>query len=170
VFWSERLHYFDECFYHYGAMGWLIYLIKYLGPVFRMDQDVKDLLEAGSTEKQGEIWDTKLRWKILAFTRLMDNPAALWVFNGVPQNQLNMLRSEGTLVQYNERVFDQAVKNSILKTENYFYRVCLTGKYTKECCPRYLKEEHFNKLKNEKLVSPRKYQNHFIRCPYFFVC
>ncbi len=32
--------------------------------------------------------------------------------------------------------------------DNYFWRVYLTGSYTPECCPNYLKEEHFQKLKS----------------------
>ena len=31
--------------------------------------------------------------------------------------------------------------------------MCLTGKYSRECCPRYLQQKHFLRLKNEKLVD-----------------
>jgi S-adenosylmethionine-diacylglycerol 3-amino-3-carboxypropyl transferase len=31
--------------------------------------------------------------------------------------------------------------------ENYFWRVYINGKYTKECCPEYLEEANFRKLK-----------------------
>jgi len=30
---------------------------------------------------------------------------------------------------------------------NYFYRCCLTGRFSKNCCPRFLEEPCFNKLK-----------------------
>ncbi len=37
---------------------------------------------------------------------------------------------------------------------NYFYRCCLTGKFSKHCCPRFLEEEVFNRLKvNLFLIS-----------------
>lgn len=153
VFWSKRLHYFDHCFYYYGAMGWLVYAIQKLGPIMGFDQDVKNLLECGDLDQQWTIWNTRLRWKIMGFSRLMDNPIALWMFNGVPKNQMDMLRAEGSLVDYNARVFDQVVKNSNLKKDNYFYRVVMSGRYTQECCPRYLKREHFLRLKNERLVD-----------------
>jgi len=31
--------------------------------------------------------------------------------------------------------------------DNYFWRVYIDGKYTKDCCPEYLKEENFARLK-----------------------
>ncbi len=36
--------------------------------------------------------------------------------------------------------------------DNYFWRVYLTGEYTPECCPEYLKEDQFHRLK-EGLVD-----------------
>jgi S-adenosylmethionine-diacylglycerol 3-amino-3-carboxypropyl transferase len=32
--------------------------------------------------------------------------------------------------------------------DNYFWRVYLTGEYTPDCCPEYLREENFTALKN----------------------
>jgi S-adenosylmethionine-diacylglycerol 3-amino-3-carboxypropyl transferase len=32
-------------------------------------------------------------------------------------------------------------------SDNYFWRVYLTGEYTPTCCPEYLKRENFNRLK-----------------------
>jgi S-adenosylmethionine-diacylglycerol 3-amino-3-carboxypropyl transferase len=31
--------------------------------------------------------------------------------------------------------------------ENYFWRVYMNGSYTRECCPEYLREENFEKLR-----------------------
>ncbi len=33
--------------------------------------------------------------------------------------------------------------------DNYFWRVYVMGSYTRTCCPEYLKEENFEKLKRE---------------------
>ena len=189
-FWSQRLHYFDTCLYHYGGMGWIIYTITRFGPYLGMQGDIDALLAARNTHEQSEIFKSRLRYKIMALLRLMDNRLCLWLFNGVPKNQLAMILEAGTLSQYVERVFDQvsgakpcfrhakalamltrpnrtpssyrptysrthpqAIQNSLIGKDNYFYRVCLTGRYTQECCPRYLQREHFMRLKNERLVD-----------------
>ena len=35
--------------------------------------------------------------------------------------------------------------------DNYFWRVYLNGQYTRDCCPEYLKEENFAKLKDDAI-------------------
>ena len=42
-----------------------------------------------------------------------------------------------------ERVF----LNTDLVNDNYFFLGYILGKYTRQCCPRYLKQEHFATLK-----------------------
>jgi S-adenosylmethionine-diacylglycerol 3-amino-3-carboxypropyl transferase len=41
----------------------------------------------------------------------------------------------------------EAVFSRLPLCDNYFWRVYLTGEYTHECCPEYLKPENFAKLK-----------------------
>ena len=36
---------------------------------------------------------------------------------------------------------------TLLRCSNYFYRLCLTGQFSRNCCPRYLEEPCFEKLK-----------------------
>ena len=48
---------------------------------------------------------------------------------------------------YIARTFDGVAQNSHLKKDNYFYYNCLMGKFTRENCPSYLKEENFKMLK-----------------------
>lgn len=38
-------------------------------------------------------------------------------------------------------------ENSHLRSKNYFYYNCLTGKFRRDNCPSYLVEENFKKLK-----------------------
>jgi len=151
-FWAKRLHYFKNGLYLYGAMGWNVFLMKILSK-FGLQGSFEALLKADTLEEQTAIWDSQVRWKLSAVSKLVDNPYWLWMFNGVPKNQLDMILEETTIHGYLCRVFDQAVRNTLLKNDNYFYRVCLTGKYTKDCCPRYLEKENFLRLKNEKLVD-----------------
>ena len=151
-FWAQRLYYFHNGLYLYGAMGWNVYFMRVLGRL-GMSSDLEALVDAPTLEDQCAIWENKLRWKLAYVAKLVDNPAWLWMFNGVPKNQMKLITDETTIPDYFLRVFDQIIRTSHLKTENYFYRVCLTGKYTKECCPRYLKKDNFLRLKNEHLVD-----------------
>ena len=41
----------------------------------------------------------------------------------------------------------EAVFTKIPLHDNYFWRVYLTGQYTPDCCPEYLKEDNFHRLK-----------------------
>ena len=40
--------------------------------------------------------------------------------------------------------------------DNYFYQLCLNGRYTRTSCPAYLKPEGFQTLKSSKLTSAFK--------------
>jgi hypothetical protein len=88
-------------------MGWIIYVISRFGPYLGMQGDIDALLACTTTQEQTEIYKNRLRYKIFGLLRLMDNSFCLWLFNGVPQAQLNMILAEGTLSEYVERVFDQ---------------------------------------------------------------
>lgn len=151
-FWASRLHYFDDSLYLYGAMGWNVFGMRILARMGWHDE-LQALLDADTLEEQKAIWENRIRWKLVNLFKLVDNRFWLWLFNGVPKNQMNLILEETTIYDFLCRVFDQVVSNSLLKTENYFYRVCITGKYTKQCCPNYLKEENFLRLKNEQLVD-----------------
>lgn len=62
---------------------------------------------------------------------------------GVPEAQLNLGNErEGNVHTIIERVF----LNTDLVNDNYFFLGYILGYYTRECCPRYLKSEHYPAL------------------------
>ena len=67
---------------------------------------------------------------------------------GVPRAQREHLENtyESGIVGFMEDCLD-TVFTRLPIADNYFYRVYLTGEYTKDCCPEYLKEDNFQKLK-----------------------
>ncbi|MFO0864167.1 MAG: DUF3419 family protein [Gemmataceae bacterium] len=67
---------------------------------------------------------------------------------GVPRPQRNQVDRtyRGGIAKFIEDSI-QAVFTGLPIQENYFWRVYLTGRYSKECCPEYLKEDNFAKLK-----------------------
>ena len=68
---------------------------------------------------------------------------------GVPKAQRKQIDEQypGGVVQFVEDSME-AVFAKIPIQDNYFWRVYITGKYTPNCCPEYVKQENFEKLKS----------------------
>jgi betaine lipid synthase len=66
---------------------------------------------------------------------------------------MNMYLSECTTVEYVAATFDPIVHRSLLKNDNYFYLLCLTGRYTSECCPDYLNPPVTSALKSSRALE-----------------
>jgi betaine lipid synthase len=64
-----------------------------------------------------------------------------------------MYLKECTTVEYVTATFDPIVRRSLLKDDNYFYLLCMTGHYTPECRPDYLKPAVINDLKTSQALS-----------------
>ncbi|WP_297036426.1 DUF3419 family protein, partial [Thermogutta sp.] len=67
---------------------------------------------------------------------------------GVPRAQRKQIEMyyQGGVAKYVQDCVE-AVFAKLPISDNYFWRVYITGSYTRECCPEYLKEENFYKLK-----------------------
>jgi S-adenosylmethionine-diacylglycerol 3-amino-3-carboxypropyl transferase len=67
---------------------------------------------------------------------------------GVPKAQQDLLKKKFRKGAYE---FITAKLRSVFYRiplkENYFWRVYLEGRYSKECCPNYLKKEHFEAIR-----------------------
>ncbi|CAF2626186.1 unnamed protein product [Rotaria sp. Silwood2] len=77
--------------------------------------------------------------------KLLCSPFTLSLLNGIPFTQQKL--TDKPIADFLKNVIDTAFSELPLKN-NYFYRVYFYGKYTKQCCPEFLKEENFNKLKD----------------------
>lgn len=157
LFWDTHAHYFDgkgmrSSFYFRGCSGWCAWLIGcYLRLIPGLHSAVMDLINAKTLEEQQHIYDTRVEKKLW-------NPVLKWVFarsstlallNGVPEAQRQLLEQEGghaTIGEFIHKNLEVVFRNLPL-ADNYFYRVYLTGQYTKDCCPEYLTKEGFTKLK-----------------------
>ncbi len=113
-----------------------------LPPALR--REIPRLLGAGSPAEQRRIFDTiePVFWDRLS-RWLVARPATMALL-GVPRPQIALIRGthpgglEGYVRDKVRRVFTE-----LAVSENYFWRVYLTGRYTRGCCPEYLKEVHF---------------------------
>ncbi len=160
AYWDKHIDNFSgkgrrNSFYYHGTAGMLAWLMKcYIDRVARVRHIINELLEAESIEEQRAIynerlsrvfWTRFLRWA-------MDRDATL-SFLGVPRPQRRQIEKTypGGVVKFIEDRIE-IVFTQLPLSDNYFWRVYLIGSYTEDCCPEYLKEGNFTKLK-EGLVD-----------------
>lgn len=149
-FWRLNTHCWDRNFYFRGYSGHALRLAKVAFGLRGVTRHVKAMCEAPTLEEQQRIWDAKLRGVMINKTLInlfFNNPAFLWNALGVPVNQYNCFRSEGvTAGQYAVDTMDPIAQHSLLRSDNYHYQLCLSGRYTPASSPLYLKREAFAAL------------------------
>ena len=116
------------------------------------------MIDARDLHEQRDIYDQRI-------APLLWNRAVNWTISrqfvmsllGVPYPQRKLVEAQhargiaGFIRECVEHVFRQLPLG-----DNYFWRLYLTGRYDRECCPEYLKEAGFAALKNGLVdrVSP----------------
>jgi S-adenosylmethionine-diacylglycerol 3-amino-3-carboxypropyl transferase len=140
-------------FYFHGSCGLFAYLgSRYINRVGRLRNVTRDLFAAQTVDEQREIYESQnvretlfrplLKW-------LLGRNATLAML-GVPPSQRRQLETgyPGGIVQF---IIDriETVFSRLPLCDNYFWRVYLTGHYSPNCCPEYLRYENFQKLKRE---------------------
>jgi len=153
-YWDKHFHRFfgshRRPFYFRGTSGAFAKMINmYINKVIRVRPYIDAILEAENIDQQREIYDRHLRERFwsrpLCFA--MNRDATLSLV-GVPKAQRKQVEKdyEGGIVKFVQDCVE-AVFAYLPLSDNYFWRVYLTGQYTSSCCPEYLKEENFQKLK-----------------------
>ncbi|WP_441000533.1 DUF3419 family protein [Fodinibius sp. SL11] len=153
-FWDKNIHNFDPesqhgSFYFCGTSGKVAQTIynrihrKGLRPA------VNHLLAANNLEEQAyyfreiepQLWNPFSEWIIRRH--------ATMAMLGVPKTQQKMIEEqyEDGLLEFIRQSL-QHVFTELPIEDNYFWRVYLTGSYSKECCPNYLLEDHFQVLRH----------------------
>ena len=152
-FWDKKIKWFDnrrKTFYFRGTSGAFARMMKiYTDKVIKVRPHLNAILEADSVETQKEIYETKLKDKfwsgIVKFTLNRDSTMSML---GVPKAQRRQIEQTylGGLIEFIQECMESVFVRLPMK-DNYFWRLYINGQYTKECCPEYLKEENFEKLK-----------------------
>jgi S-adenosylmethionine-diacylglycerol 3-amino-3-carboxypropyl transferase len=152
-YWDDKIDYFKpggmrKSFYWRSAAGDFAWLFqKLLVGANRLGRSFQAMLTARSLEEQTSLYqqiEPHLFRRGLGW--LLSQPAAL-AFIGVPTPQLRLIEDQypGGMVEYiQERC--QRVFTTLPFTDNYFWRVYLTGAYTLDCCPEYLARANFQAL------------------------
>jgi len=149
-YWDEKISYFDprglkNTFYYHGTAGGAAWFFG--GALFRAKPNIKKfgvcLLEAATLDQQREIYEM-LEPKI--WSNLSNWLVRQWpvmTFLGVPGPQIRLIEDHypGGLSSF---VKDKLrhVMAELPTADNYFWRVYMTGFYTMQCCPNYLRKEN----------------------------
>lgn len=152
-FWDRSIGMFASKrrpFYFRGSSGTFAWTMNlYIKHIARLYDPLLRMLGAGSIREQWKIYDKELRakfWKPYVKWGLA-NPGLLAI-SGVPRPQVMLARrSQETISEHMQRCTEYCVTQQLLN-ENYFWRVYLTGEFTQECCPEYLKPNAFVRLKD----------------------
>lgn len=155
AYWDKYIGFFSgagwwKSFYFRGTSGTVARLVNfYIDRVAKVRSGVDQILNAQSVEEQKDIYD---KWLGEAFW----NGFVRWIVGrdttlsllGVPRPQRQHLERnyQGGIVQFVEDCIE-AVFTRLPLRDNYFWRVYLTGEYSRDCCPEYLKADNFEKLK-----------------------
>jgi S-adenosylmethionine-diacylglycerol 3-amino-3-carboxypropyl transferase len=151
--WDRHIDFFNHpklTFYFRGTAGAFARMMNaYVDRVLRLRPWVNALLEAKTLEEQREIYYRRLRPRVWnrPVRALMRRDAVLSLL-GVPRSQREQVEEiyPGGIAEYIEHCLD-AVFGELPLSDNYFWRVYMTGRYTPSCCPEYLKPENFAALK-----------------------
>jgi len=154
-FWDRKINKFNgkgvkKSFYFFGTSGNFAWLFKkYLDSKPGANQLINTLLNCETLEEQQEVY-FKLESKFLGkMTLWLMNRHLTMMLLGVPRAQKNLILEKypDAMAGYIKTNLRHVFTEIPIK-DNYYWRLYLTGRYTKNCSPEYLKENNFKVLQN----------------------
>jgi S-adenosylmethionine-diacylglycerol 3-amino-3-carboxypropyl transferase len=157
-YWDRFIRFFDNpkrTFYYRGTSGTFARGIRYyIDRVAKIRPEIDELLACENVEQQREVYE-RIRerfWsKTMKFALNRDSTLSML---GVPKAQRMQIDKQypGGILSFIQDSME-AVFAKLPIRENYFWRVYITGSYTHECSPEYLKAENFQRLKDDNLSN-----------------
>ncbi len=150
-YWDQYIKkFFDnphKTFYFCGTSGYLAKWINAYINMRGMRGKLNALVNAPNIEEQKAIWND-LREKFWSpLMRFVVNMDTTMSMIGVPKDQRKQIeKTYGEVVPFVQECLD-TIFGVLPIQDNYFWRVYITGSYTKDCCPEYLSREGFDILK-----------------------
>jgi S-adenosylmethionine-diacylglycerol 3-amino-3-carboxypropyl transferase len=153
-FWDRHWRWFRSrrgSFYFHGLSGLVARGFRaYLGAQPKLRRAAAALFQAADVETQRRIYDEEIA------PRLWSRPLN-WLLSrqltmnllGVPYPQRKLVETEhrGSVAGFIRHAIEYVVRELPL-ADNYFWRLYFTGRYERDCCPRYLTPEGFAALKS----------------------
>jgi S-adenosylmethionine-diacylglycerol 3-amino-3-carboxypropyl transferase len=156
AFWDRHIDYFDPhrgrgSFYFRGTAGEFAALINSLLKLYGrgLRQQLIGLIEARDLATQSRLY-AEIEPKLFnALTRFVLKRDLTMAMLGVPRAQRELI-DRGYPGGLSGFIADKVrrICTEVPMHENYFWRVYLTGRYTRQCAPNYLREAHFATLKD----------------------
>lgn len=149
-FWDRRIAFFNpaslkKSFYFHGTSGIAAWVMG--NALFKARPNVKhlatSLLDARSLQEQREAYALFEREVWGPFSHWLLRQPALMTLLGVPRPQIRLIQDsypDGLTGYVKDKL--RHVMTELPMTDNYFWRVYMTGSYTSSCCPNYLKQEN----------------------------
>lgn len=153
VYWDKHIRYFNgkgirKSFYFHGTSGLLAYFVKtYLKGKKQLNESINHFFQATSLEQQAVMYQKIDQQFWSRFMAWMMNRHVVMSLAGVPksQQQLFTTRYDNGAVDFMKYCMNH-VFTQVPVQDNYFWQLYYNGHYTKDCCPSYLKENHFSTL------------------------
>jgi S-adenosylmethionine-diacylglycerol 3-amino-3-carboxypropyl transferase len=151
--WDKRISYFDERgrgLYFHGTSGLFARALNWhIRRRPGLHHDLEKIQTMGDVTQQAafyrsriapHLWSPALRW-------LLRRQSTLSLL-GVPADQVREIReTAGTDLNSFVQARVDRVFTELPLQQNYFWRVYINGRYTRDCCPEYLREENFDQLR-----------------------
>ncbi|MEL6988292.1 MAG: BtaA family protein, partial [Bacteroidota bacterium] len=153
-YWDRKIYYFNgrgfrNSFYYHGTSGMLAYaFINYVKIKSNLNYTIDSLLHAHSLELQVANYSNLEKALDSKFFSWLLNQHLIMSLAGVPESQQDLFRNEQNTTEYLKPILKN-VFTQLPISDNYFWKLYYNGYYDKTCCPDYLKEEHFPKIKNQ---------------------
>lgn len=147
-FWDSKIDNFKSFMYS-GTSGKMAYLLfRVIMPLFGLGFVRRELINGarGMTKERLQKLVADNSYSIRSLAWLLDNIMIRGgcAFAGVPEKQLALgMHRPNNLASVIEKVF---FKTDLIN-DNYFFAGYILGYYTRDNCPRYLKEDNFAVLK-----------------------
>jgi S-adenosylmethionine-diacylglycerol 3-amino-3-carboxypropyl transferase len=154
-YWDKNIHFFSgkgfrHSFYYRGTSGLLARLVLVNAQVLhRLREPIQALLDARSVEEQRAIYEDRIKPRFWTpWLKWFLSRSFTLTLLGVPWPQRDQITTQykGGVSQF-IRDSIEAVVCELPFRDNYFWRVYFQGFYTRECCPEYLKESNFARLR-----------------------
>jgi len=141
--------------YDTGFSRWGLRLGRWTFQAFGVTKYVEQLCNCTTMQQQLKIWNENIKnalFNPVVATLLVGNPIFLWKALGVPPNQAKMMGN--SVFKYVVDTLNPVLSRSLISKDNYFYYLCLMGKYAYNNCPEYLTVKGFNRLSSKGDNSP----------------
>jgi S-adenosylmethionine-diacylglycerol 3-amino-3-carboxypropyl transferase len=152
-YWDRKIALFAgrKSFYFRTTSGYFASWFRfYIDHVLRVRGPIERLLNANSIDEQVSVYESELRDRFwgpwLGFALRTD---ALLALSGIPPQQRRQVQlCEPNIQAYMQRQAERVIYHLPIR-DNYFWQVYLTGEFTPEICPRYLKQDYFLELRDK---------------------